>query len=345
LEVLDYQAQLLDLKADVGGNAEGAVLEAKFAEGRGAVAHVIIQQGTLKKGDFIAVGRAFGRVRDIVNDRGQRIEEATPSMPVAFSGINEMPDAGDKFYVVQNLKAAEEASLERQSHERHRDLAKEKVTLSNIYEKLSEAGKKELPLIVKADVQGSIETLRTVLSRITTAEVTVSVKHSGVGGINESDVALAEASGAIIVGFNVTSSVVARKAAEAKNVDIRFYDVIYDLTDDVKKAAEGLLEPEVKLEVLGHADVRDVFKISKVGMVAGCYVTDGVIERNSQIRVTREGIVVEKDRRLNTLRRFKDDVKEVRAGQECGMRIEGYDDIKAGDVLECYRTREVKRKL
>jgi len=171
------------------------------------------------------------------------------------------------------------------------------------------------------------------------------VKHSGVGGINESDVALAEASGAIIVGFNVTSSVVARKAAEAKNVDIRFYDVIYDLTDDVKKAAEGLLEPEVKLEVLGHADVRDVFKISKVGMVAGCYVTDGVIERNSQIRVTREGIVIEKDRRLNTLRRFKDDVKEVRAGQECGMRIEGYDDIKAGDVLECYRTREVKRKL
>ncbi len=345
LEVLDYQAQLLELKADYGGYAEGTVLESKIAEGRGAVANVIVQAGTLKKGDFIAVGRAFGRVRDIVNDRGERIEEAFPSMPVAISGINDVPDAGDKFYVVKDLSEAEEASKERITQERNRDLSKEKVTLDNIFKHLEATGRKELPLILKADVQGSLETLRMVLGRISTTDVIIAIKHSAVGGINESDISLAEATGAIIVGFNVTSTAAARKLADGKNVDTRFYDVIYDLTDDVKRAAEGLLDPELKLEVLGHAEVRDVFKISKVGMIAGCYVTDGVIERNSQIRVTRGGIVVEKDRRLNSLKRFKDDQKEVRSGQECGMSIEGYNDIKPGDVLECYRTKEVRRKL
>jgi translation initiation factor IF-2 len=286
-------------------------------------------------------------VRDIVNDRGQRVEEALPSMPIAFSGINELPDAGDKFYVVADQAAAEEAARERIASERTRSLAKEKITLSNVFEHLSAAhgSKKELPLIVKADVQGSIETLRTVLGRIASEEIEVAVKHAGVGGVNESDVALAEAAGAIIVGFNVTASAAARKIAEAKGVDIRFYDVIYELTDDVKAAAEGMLEPEVRLDVIGHAEVRQVFKISKVGLIAGCYVTDGVIERNSQIRVTRGGVVVEKDRRLEQLKRFKDDVKEVRAGQECGMKIDGYDDIKEGDILECYKTREVARKL
>ena len=345
LEVLDYQAQLLDLKAGYGGEAQGTVLESAMQEGRGPVANALVQHGTLNKGDFIVVGRAFGRVRDIINDRGQRVEEATPSTPVAFSGINEVPDAGDKFYVVKSLKAAEEAAGERHTHERNRDLAKEKITLDNVFKHLEATGKKELPLIVKADVQGSIETLRTVLSKISTDEIAISIKHTAVGGINESDIALAEATGAIILGFNVTASVAARKSAEVKRVDIRFYDVIYDLTDDVKKAAEGLLDPELRLEVLGHAEVRGVFKISKIGMIAGCYVTDGVIERNSQIRVTRDGIVVEKDRRLQQLKRFKDDAKEVRAGQECGMNIEGYNDIKEGDVLECYKTREVKRKL
>ena len=345
LEVLDYQAQLLDLKADFGGEAEGTVLEAKVEEGRGPVANVILQQGVLKKGDIIVVGRAFGRVRDIINDRGQRLDEALPSMPVVFSGINDIPDAGDKFYVSKDLRAAENAAAERVAQERQRELAKEKVTLDNIFKHLEATGRKELPLIVKADVQGSVETLRAVLGKISTVDVAVAVKHIGVGGVNESDISLAEATGAIILGFNVTASAAARKSAEARGVDIRFYDVIYDLTDDVKRAAEGMLEPELRLEVLGHAEVRDVFKISKVGMIAGCYVTDGVIERNSQIRVTRGGIVVEKDRRLESLRRFKDDVKEVRAGQECGMSIEGYHDIKSGDVLECYRTREVRRKL
>ena len=345
LEVLDYQAQLLELKADFGGEAEGTVLEAAMQEGRGPVANVLIQQGTLNKGDFVVVGRAFGRVRDLVDDHGERVESATPSMPIAFSGMNDMPDAGDKFYVVKNLKGAEEAAGERIVQERQRELAKEKITLDNVFKHLEATGKKELPLIVKADVQGSIETLRTVLAKISTDEVTVAMKHTAVGGVNESDVTLAETTGAIIVAFNVTSSAAARKIAEARGVDIRFYDVIYDLTDDVRSAAEGLLAPELKLEVLGHAEVREVFKISKVGMIAGCYVTDGVIERNSQIRVTRGGIVVEKDRRLDSLKRFKDDVKEVRAGQECGMSIDGYTDIKSGDVLECYKTREVRRKL
>jgi translation initiation factor IF-2 len=345
LEVLDFQSQLLELTADFGGQAQGSVIEAQLEEGRGPVARVLVQQGQLKQGDFIVVGRAYGRVRDIVNDRGKRIKEAGPSTPVAISGLNEVPDAGDKFYVVKNLRDAEAAAEERKAQERERSLTREKVTLDNIFEKLSESDRKELPLIVKADVQGSLETLGATLSRIGSEEVQVAIKHAAVGGVNESDVALAEAAGAIIVGFNVTAPGAVRKAAEAKGVDIRFYDVIYDLTDDVTRAAEGLLEPELKLEVLGHAEVRDVFKVSKVGMIAGCYVTEGVIERHARIRVTREDIVIEKDRRLEQLKRFKDDVKEVHSGQECGMRIEGYDDIRVGDVLECYKTLEVRRTL
>jgi translation initiation factor IF-2 len=345
LEMLDYIADLRDLKADAKGLAQGTCLEAQMEEGRGTVARIIVQEGQLKKGDFIVVGRAFGRIRDIVNDRGQRIDTAGPSTPVAISGPDVLPDAGDKFYCVKSLKEAEEAALERRRIERERELAAPKITLDNIFEHMGKGGVKELPLVVKADVQGSAETLRVVLGKIKTDEVAVSVKHCAVGGINESDVALAEATKAIIVGFNVTSNSKARALAEAKGVEMRLYEVIYDLTDDVAKAASGLLEPELKLEVLGHAEVREVFKISKVGAIAGCYVTDGVVERNAQIRVTRGGIVVEKDRRLEQLKRFKDDAKEVRSGNECGMKIDGYDDIKAGDVLECYRTIKVQRGL
>ncbi|MFM8640116.1 MAG: translation initiation factor IF-2 [Planctomycetota bacterium] len=345
LEMLDYVADLRDLKADAKGLAQGTCLEAQMEEGRGTVARIIVQEGQLKKGDFIVVGRAFGRVRDIVNDRGQRIETAGPSTPVAISGPDVLPDAGDKFYCVKSLKEAEEAALERRRIERERELAAPKITLDNIFEHMGKAGVKELPLVVKGDVQGSVETLKVVLGKIRTEEVAVSVKHCAVGGINESDVALAEATKAIIVGFNVTSNAKARALAEAKGIEMRLYEVIYDLTDDVAKAASGLLEPELKLEVLGHAEVREVFKISKVGAIAGCYVTDGTVERNAQIRVTRDGIVVEKDRRLEQLKRFKDDAKEVRAGNECGMKIDGYDDIKVGDVLECYKTIKVQRGL
>jgi translation initiation factor IF-2 len=345
LDMLDYQADLRDLKADAKGLALGTCLEAQMEEGRGTVARLIVQEGLLKKGDFIVCGRAFGRVRDIVGDRGARVDGAGPSTPVAVSGLDQLPDAGDKFYCVKSLKEAENAAIERRRIERERELAAPKITLDNIFEHMGKAGVKELPLVVKADVQGSVETLRAVLGKIKSDEVAVSVKHAAVGGINESDIALAEATKAIVVGFNVTSNAKARALAEAKGIEIRLYDVIYDVTDDVTKAATGLLEPELKLEVLGHAEVRKVFKISKVGAIAGCYVTDGVVERNAQIRVTRGGIVVEKDRRLEQLKRVKDDVKEVRQGNECGMKIEGYDDIKEGDVLECYKTIKVARGL
>ncbi|MCA9285564.1 MAG: translation initiation factor IF-2, partial [Phycisphaerales bacterium] len=345
LDTLDYTADLQELTADYGGSAGGTVLEAQMEEGRGAVARMLVQEGCLKKGDFVVIGRAFGRVRDIVDDRGKRIEEAFPSMPVAISGLDTLPDSGDRFYVVGSLKEAEAAAAERKRAERERELAAPRVTLDNIFDKIAASQRKELSLVVKADVHGSLETLKAVLGKASTDEVTVSVKHAAIGGINESDVALAEATGAVVIGFNVTSSAKARQAAEQKGIDIRLYDVIYDITDDIKKAMTGMLEPELKLEVLGHAEVRQVFKVTKVGAIAGCYVTDGVIERNSQIRVTRDGIVIEKDRRLEQLKRFKDDAKEVRAGQECGMKINGYDDIKVGDILECYKTVKVARTL
>jgi translation initiation factor IF-2 len=343
LEMLDYQAELLELKADFGGMARGTVLEAAIEEGRGPVARVMVQEGRLKKGDFIVIGRGYGRVRDIINDRGERITEAFPSTPVAISGIDQLPDAGDKAFVVESIRAAEEAAEERRRIDRERELAAPKITLDNIFKHLEKAGRKELALVVKGDVQGSVEALKAMLAKLPTEEVVVSVKSASAGGINESDITLAEATKAIVVGFNVTSSSKARQMAESKGIEIRLYEVIYDLIDDVTKAARGLLAPELKLEVLGHAEVRQVFKISKVGAIAGCYVTDGVVERNAQIRVTRNGIVVEKDRRLEQLKRFKDDAKEVRAGNECGMKIVGYDDIKAGDVLECYKTVTVQR--
>lgn len=345
LEILDYQAELLELKADFGGDAEGTVIEAQIAEGRGPVANILVQEGCLKKGDFIVAGRGFGRIRALIDERGDQVTEATPSTPLSILGLSEVPDAGDKFYIVKSLKAAESASKERIQQERQSDLAVEKVTLDNIFDQMKSADVRELPVIVKGDVQGSIETLRSTIGKIGNEEAAVVIKHNAVGGINESDVNLAEACGGIIVGFNVTSSAKARQLAEQKGVEIRYYDVIYHLIDDLTKALEGLLDPEIKLEVLGHAEVRDVFKISKVGMIAGCYVTDGAIERHQQIRVTRDGIVIESDRRLDQLKRFKDDAKEVKSGQECGMNIDGYSDIKVGDVIECYKSLEVKRTL
>ncbi len=342
LEIVDLQAQMLELTGDFGGPAEGTVLEAKLEEGRGAVANILVQQGQLKKGDYVVVGRGFGRVRDIVDDRGNRDKQAGPSQPVAISGINEVPDAGDRFFTVKNLREAEAAAKERIQAEREKALSRDKVTLDNILDHMAEAGKKELPIILKADVQGSVETIRASLDKMTTDEVKVVVKHAAVGGITASDVSLAEASGAVVIGFNATASGSVRKSAEQAGVDIRDYSVIYDITEDIEKAIKGMLDPEHRIEVLGHAEVRDVFRVSKVGMVAGCYVTSGTIERNALIRVTREDIVIENDRKLSQLKRFKDDAKEVRSGLECGMLIDGYDDIRVGDVLECYKTQEVR---
>ncbi len=345
LEVLDYQAQLKDLKADFGGAARGAVIEAKQEEGRGAVASVLIQQGELHVGDFVVAGRAFGRVRDITDDKGKRVKASSPPSPVQISGLNVVPDAGDKFYIVDTLRKAEDAAELRRHRERDAELAKPKLTLDTLFTTMKDEVVKEIKIVLKAAEQGTIDVLSKECEKVGTAEVKVRVLHSAIGGIVESDVLLADASKAIIIGFNVIPSGKARTLAEQKGVEIRTYDVIYHITDDLKQAAEGLLAPEIRQEVLGHAEVRQVFNVSKIGTIAGCYVTDGVIERNALIRVTRDGIVVQNDRVLEQLKRFKDDAKDVRTGMECGMKIVAYDDIKNGDVLECYKRVEIKRTL
>jgi translation initiation factor IF-2 len=345
LETLDYQAQLLNLTSDFGGHARGTVIEARMEEGRGCVANVLVQDGMLRVGDFIVAGRSFGRVRDLTDDRGTKLKEATPPMPVQISGLDELPDAGDRFYVVDSLKQAQEAAEQRRHREREQQLAQPKVTLDSLFSQMGDKGVKEIRVVIKADVQGSVDVLRNEVERVGTAEVKVRALHAAVGGITESDVLLADASKAVIIGFNVIPSGKARQLAEQKGVEIRTYQVIYDITDDLRKAAEGMLAPELRQEILGHAEVRKVFKVSKVGAVAGCYVTDGVVQRDALIRVTRNDVVVENDRRLEQLKRHKDDAREVRAGMECGMKIAAYDDIKEGDILECYRQVEVKRTL
>jgi translation initiation factor IF-2 len=345
LEALDYQAQLRDLKADFGGHARGTVIEAKTEEGRGAVANILVQDGKLKVGDFVVAGRAYGRVRDITDDRGQRLREVVPPIPVQISGLDEIPDAGDRFYSVDSLKEAQAAAEQRRQREREAQLAQPKVTLDSLFTQMADKDVKEILIVLKAAEQGTVDVLKTEVEKIKTAEVRVRVLHSAVGGIVEADVVLADASKAIIIGFNVIASGKARSLAESKGVEIRTYQVIYDITDDIRKAAEGLLAPELRQEVLGHAEVRKVFSVTKVGKIAGCYVTDGTVQRDALIRVTRSGIVIENNRRLAQLKRVKDDAKEVRAGMECGMKIDGYDDIKEGDILECYKQVEVKRTL
>ncbi len=348
MEMLDYQAELLDLKADYGGAAYGQVIEAELSEGRGAVARILVRGGQLKVGDFIVMGRAEGRVRDMIDDRGQRQEQVGPATPVEISGISEVPDAGDKFYITDTLKKAQEIAEQTRDKERKQELAAtSKVSLDTVFQQMQAGQVHELRVVIKADVQGSVEVLRKTLEEVgkDNAEVHVRVLHSAVGGITEADVTLAEASDAVIIGFQVIASQHARSEAEQRGVDIRLYRVIYDIIDDVKAALEGMLAPELREKVVGHAEVREVFRVSKVGMVAGCYVTDGEVRRNALIRVTRDDIVIEHDRLLSSLKRFKDDTKEVRAGMECGMSIDGYDDIRAGDILECYETAEVKKTL
>ncbi|MBX3389376.1 MAG: translation initiation factor IF-2 [Phycisphaeraceae bacterium] len=345
LETLDYQAQLLELKADFDGPARGTVIEARTEEGRGAVANILVQQGKLKVGDYIVAGRAFGRIRDITDDRGKKLKEATPPTPVQISGIDEVPTAGDKFYVVDSLKKAQEAAEQRRHRERETELAQPKLTLDSMFAQMADAEIKEIRVVIKAAEQGTLDVLKSQAEKVSTAEIKVRVLEAAIGGITESNVLLAQASQAVIIGFNVIPSGKARSLAEQKGVEIRTYQVIYDIVDDLKKAAEGMLAPELRQEILGHAEVRKVFKITKVGAIAGCYVTDGTVQRDALIRVTRNGVVVENDRKLEQLKRVKDDAKEVRAGMECGMKIVGYDDIKEGDVLECYKQVEVKRTL
>lgn len=346
LETLDLQAEVLELTADYGGPARGTVIEAEMQTGRGSVARVMVQDGQIKVGDFISIGRAFGRVRDITNDRGQSIEQAGPATPIELSGIDDLPDSGDKFYITKTLKKAEEVAEHFRDDERQQALAaRTKVTLDNFAATIQAGKVDHLTVVVKADVQGSVETLRKSLGELGNDEVAVRVIHGAVGGITESDVLLADASDAVILGFHVSMTPAVRDIAEERHVDVRMYRVIYDLIDEVKKSLEGMLAPETSEEEIGRAEVKQVFKIGKVGNIAGCMVTDGSVKTGNKMRLVRDGVVVTENRELEALRRVKDEAKEVRAGTECGIRLKGFEDLKPGDELVCYKVVEVKRTL
>jgi translation initiation factor IF-2 len=346
VEVLSLEAELLELKADPSAPARGTVIESEMDPGRGVVARLLVQDGTLRVGDILLAGPGYGRVRQILDYRGRSMQEASPATPVEVSGLDAVPTAGDLFYVVDNLSEAKEVAEDYRSRAREQQLAtKNRITLDNLFQQIASGNVSELPLIVKADMQGSVEVLIASLQKLSTEEVRVRILHAAVGGISTGDVLLAEASGAIILGFHVVADSAGRELAERLGVDVRLYRVIYQLIDEVTKAMEGLLAPEIKEQVLGHAQVREVFKVTRVGAIAGCLVTDGVIQRNSKIRITRDNIVIEDERTLESLKRFKDDAREVRNGMECGMKVAGYDDIKQGDILEAYTTVEVARTL
>jgi translation initiation factor IF-2 len=346
LEMILLQAEVLELKANPDKPARGTIIEAKLDRGRGPVATILVQSGTLRVGEAFVSGSAFGKVRALVDDLGKRIQEAGPSVPVEVIGFSEVPQAGDVLIVVEDEKKARQIALTRLQKERLAQIARaRKLKLDEVYSKIKEGDIKELNIIIKADVQGSAEAIKAALEGIIHPEVKVKVIHVSVGGINESDVMLSAASNAIIIGFNVRPEMKAAQVAEKEGVDIRLYNIIYDAIEDVKKALEGLLEPTLKEKILGRAEVRSTFPISKIGTVAGSYVVDGVIQRNSDgLRVIRDNIVVY-DGKISSLKRFKDDVKEVQSGYECGILIENFNDIKAGDILENYIIERIAAKL
>jgi len=347
LESLALQAEILDLKANPGRPAEGTVIEARLDRGRGPVATVLVQRGTLKVGDIIVAGAEWGRVRALVSDTGNNVESAGPSTPVEVLGFSGTPDAGDRLAVVENEARAREVTDYRARQKREKMAARStgmRGSLEQMMSQLKTAGRKEFALIVKGDVQGSIEAIIGALEKLGTDEVTARVLHAGVGGITESDVTLAEASGVPIIGFNVRAHKEAREAAERNGIEIRYYNIIYDLVDDVKKAMSGLLAPTLRETMLGNAQILEIFNVSKVGKVAGCRVTDGTVERGANVRLIRDNVVIHEGK-LSQLKRFKDDVREVQVGQECGMAFENYQDMRQGDVIECYRVETVQRTL
>jgi translation initiation factor IF-2 len=346
VEILSLEAELLELTAEPHAPATGYVIEAEMDPGRGALARLLIRNGTLKVGDILLAGRGYGRIRQIMDDKGNEIDQAGPSTPVEVAGLDEAPAAGDRFYIVHDIDDARQVAEDRRQRARAEQLGTgTRVTLEGLLSRIEAGEASEVPLIVKADVQGSIEALTGSLEKLSTDEIRVNILHAAVGGISTGDVTLAEASGAIIIGFNVVPDAAARQLAERTGVDIRAYRVIYDIVDDMRSVLEGGLAPEIREETLGRAEVRQVFKVSRVGSIAGCYVTDGLVSRSCLVRITRDNIVVEDERSLDSLRRFKDDAREVRAGLECGLKISGYDDIKEGDILEFYQKVEVARKL
>jgi translation initiation factor IF-2 len=345
LEKVLIEAELRELKANPERRANGVVLEARLDKGKGIIANVLVQGGTLKVGDPFVAGPCFGRVRAMENDRGQRIQEAGPATPVQLMGFDEMPQAGDALVVAVDEKTAKEVASQRHQIRREQAMRKTKhMTLDDLSRRLALGEVSELNIIIKADVDGSIEALSGSLQKISNDEVAVNIIHTGAGAISESDVLLASASDAIIIGFQVRPTQQARKLAETEEIDIRLFSVIYDAVDEVRDALEGLLSPELKEQILGNVEVREIFKVSKVGTIAGCYVLDGKIDRNNPVRIIREGVVIY-DGAVGALKRFKDDVKEVAAGYECGISIQGYNDIKVGDNFESYKITEEKRTL
>ena len=345
LEMVALQAELLDLKTNVRRPAEGTVIEAKLDRGRGPVATVLVQRGTLRVGDIIVAGAEMGRVRALINDQGETIDEAGPSVPVEVLGFNGPPEAGDRLAVVENEARARQVTSYR-AHQKRENAAASisgmRGSLEQMMSQLKTTGRKDFPLIIKADVQGSLEAILGSLDKLGTDEVIARILHAGVGGISESDVTLAEGFNAAIIGFNVRAHKEAAAAAKRNGIEIRYYNIIYDLVDDVKKAMSGLLAPTLRETMLGNALILEVFNISKVGKVAGCRVTDGTVERGANVRLIRDNVVVHEGK-LSTLKRFKDEVKEVQSGQECGMAFENYGDMRAGDVIECYRVETIQR--
>src|SRR5579862_4740256 len=347
LEMIALQADILDLKTNSTRPAEGTVIEAKLDRGRGPVATVLVQRGTLRIGDIIVAGAEMGRVRALISDQGDTVEEAGPSVPVEVLGFNGPPEAGDRLAVVENEARARQITSYRAHRKRENAAASisgMRGSLEQMMSQLKTSGRKEFPLIIKADVQGSLEAILGSLEKLGTDEVAARILHAGVGGISESDVTLAEGFNAAIIGFSVRANKEAAAAAKRNGIEIRYYNIIYDLVDDVKKAMSGLLAPTLRETMLGNAQILEIFNISKVGKVAGCRVTDGTVERGANVRLIRDNVVVHEGK-LSTLKRFKDEVKEVQSGQECGMAFENYHDMRAGDVIECYRVETIQRSL
>jgi translation initiation factor IF-2 len=345
LDAILLQAEILDLKANADRPAEGAVVEARLDKGRGPVATLLVERGTLKRGDILVVGAEWGRVRLLADDKGATISEATPAMPVEILGLNGVPEPGDKFVVVDSEARAREVADFRARKKREKASAKSSGTsLEQMMAQLQDAEIKEMPLVIKADVQGSIEAIVGSLEKLSTSEVRVRILHTGVGGVSESDVILAAASGAPVIGFNVRANADARNEAERAKVEIRYYSIIYNLIDDVKAVLSGMLKPELRETFLGNAQILEVFTISKFGKVAGCRVTEGVVRRGAKVRLIRDNTVIHEGE-LSQLKRFKDDVQEVPAGQECGMSFAKYEDLKQGDVIECFQVETITRTL
>ncbi len=347
LEAILLQAELLDLKANANRTAEGVVIEAKLDKGRGSVATVLVQTGTLLVGDIVVAGNEWGRVRALVDDHGEHVKEAVPATPVEILGLQGTPQAGDRFAVVTNEARAREITEYRQRLARDKAAARhvgQRGSLEHMMSQLQSSGLKEFPLVIKADVQGSVEAIIAALDKLGTDEVRARIVHAGAGGITESDVSLAETSGAAMIGFNVRANPQARQAAEQIGIDIRYYNIIYNLVDDVKAAMSGLLSPERRETFIGNAEILEVFNITKTGKVAGCRVTEGKVERGAGVRLIRDDVVIHEGT-LKTLKRFKDEVSEVPVGQECGMAFQNYEDIRQGDIIECFRVEMVTRTL